>query len=139
MTSAIPPELLEAYRRTRYRVDADPPFHLRVDVASPSLAALMARAGVRSAAFVTAWNPCSEVISDEENRRAQAKLHAEIETLGCAIIPGFGEWENAPESGEPSVLVLGIGEASARELGRRYRQHAILFAEDDAVPRLIAT
>ena len=38
---------------------------------------------------------------------------------------------------EPSVLALGIALATARDLGIRFRQNAILFADDDAVPRLV--
>jgi hypothetical protein len=92
---------------------------------------------VTSAAFVTAWNPYSATASDEENARAQARLFGEFRESGRAIVPGFGEWASDPSRGEPSVLVLGIDEDRARECGQRYRQHAILFAAADAVPRLL--
>ena len=135
--TAVTPELVEAYKRTRYRVDGSPPFHLRVDVPSAPLAALMTRFGAASAALITAWNPYSAPCTAEENARVQGRLQAELEALGLGIVPGFGEWEDAPSEGEPSFLVIGIDAARACDLGRRYRQHAILLAEGDAVPRLV--
>lgn len=58
--SSLPTEVLEAYRRTEYRVaDRGYTFVLRVDTLSWPLRAVHATYGVDCSAFLTAWNPGS--------------------------------------------------------------------------------
>ncbi len=127
-----------AYRATLYRVRAGAtPFDLRVDVASEALAALMRQHGVATAAYLTACNPYSVRVSDAANRAANeqlriALLHADAFIFHGEAIDPAGAWPP-----EPSFLALGLALATARELGMRFRQNAILFADDDAVPRLV--
>jgi len=42
-----------------------------------------------------------------------------------------GKWH-----GEPSMLVLGIDQPRALAIGREYGQHAIVYMDADATPRL---
>ena len=44
----------------------------------------------------------------------------------------IGAW---PE--EKSFLALGVGEDTARKLGNRFRQDAVVWVRSDAVPRLL--
>jgi hypothetical protein len=127
-----------AYRATRYRVHAgNAAFDLRVDVASEPLAALMRRHGVATAAYLTACNPYSVRASEAANRAANEALRAALVAADAFVFYGeaidpTGAWPT-----EPSFLALGIALATARELGVRFRQNALLFADDDAVPRLV--
>ena len=43
-----------------------------------------------------------------------------------------GEWE-----GEPSFLILGISKKSAKELGTKYRQNAIVWCDTDCMAELL--
>lgn len=127
-----------AYRATLYRVRAgSAPFDLRVDVASEPLAALMRQHGVATAAYLTACNPFSVQAPEAANRAANerlriALLHADAFIFHGEAIDPTGVWP-----AEPSFLALGLALATARELGMRFKQNAILFADDDAVPRLV--
>lgn len=127
-----------AYRATRYRVLAEPaPFALRVDMPSQSLAALMRQHGVTTAAYLTAWNPYSERASEADNRAANDELRAALVDADAFIFDGEGVDPDGAWPAEPSFLALGLAFATASELGRRFKQNAILFADDDAVPRLV--
>lgn len=128
---------LLAYRRTHYRVHADTPFVLHVDEFSTALLALHIQFGVRCSAYITACNPQGRERSAAENEAAQKALAGDLNALGISFIPGIGEPDSGDWTGEPSYLVLGLDEAAARRLGRRYEQNAILCAGQDAVPRLV--
>ncbi|MCR9222491.1 MAG: DUF3293 domain-containing protein [Hyphomonas sp.] len=130
-------EIIAAYKATNYRVLSDPEFTLRVDEHSEELLKLYELTRANSAAFITAWNPFSEEKSPSENDQTNALLRADIEALGAKILPGFGAWPDDPNNGEDSFLAVGISEHDAIELGKKYRQNAILFVANDATPRLI--
>lgn len=132
------PELWRAYADTDFHVDAVPPFVLRIGEPSAELAALHDAVGVSTSAFVTACNPGSVALSDAENARRHAELRAEVRRLGFASHEGRGRHPSGDWPAEASLLVLGIDEAAARSLGRRFGQKAIVWTGADATPRLIA-
>jgi hypothetical protein len=128
-----------AYRATVYRVRSDEreAFDLRVDIASKPLAALLRRHGVATAAYLTACNPYGVRTSDAANRAANDALRAALVAADAFVFDGEAIDPTAARPAEPSFLALGIALATARELGVRFRQNAMLFADDDAVPRLV--
>jgi hypothetical protein len=131
-------ELIEEYRRTHYRVfDPEGEFALIVDQPAPELERCHARHGVGSSAFITAWNPGSRPREAALNKAAQGKLLAEIRRRGWSVIDASGEGPDGRWPPEPSVLVLGIPESDARQLGRDHGQKAVVFAGPDAIPRLL--
>jgi len=73
-------ELVEAYRQTRYKVFAQPPFELRIGEPSGELLTLFEEIGTATAAFLTAYNPYSEPQDDEINKRAQERLRQTLRT-----------------------------------------------------------
>lgn len=159
----IDPALIAAYRAAHYKVSADAsaglaaPFVLRVDVASPELLDLYRRHDVSQAAYITACNPHSTVLSDADNRARMDELVGALAGQGAArlktrsilhshthsdvrsymILHGRGTDPCGVWAGEVSVLVLGMVEAEASALGERYGQNALLQAGADAVPRLV--
>lgn len=127
-----------AYRATHYRVHAGhTPFVLRVDAYSDALAALMRRHGVATAAYLTACNPRSVRTSEAANRAANEALRAALVAADAFVFDGEAIDPTGAWPAEPSFLALGIALATARELGVRFAQNALLFADDDAVPRLV--
>jgi hypothetical protein len=134
--SAIPAETLRAYRAAVYRVFADPEFIVRVDEPSGELERLHAARGVHSSAYVTACNPLGGKLADEVNAARQAELEARLRRGGLAYVPAEGG-DHTRTWREPSFLVLGVTLEEARSLGDAYTQDAILFAGEDAVPRLV--
>lgn len=85
-------------------------------------------------AFVTACNPRSERLPDAENARRMAQLEAAVE---FPFLPGEGTARDGSWPPEPSLLILGIDEATACELGRRFKQAAIVFGRRGEAARLV--
>jgi hypothetical protein len=130
-------ELIEAYSATEYRVDSDPPLALAVGVASSALKSVYSARRVDSAAFVTAYNPFSQQLSEQQNAFRQEALGAELAKRGLTFIAGVGQHPSGDWPGEPSFLVLGIALEAAKSLGRQFEQNAIIWCGPDAVPILI--
>lgn len=135
--SILPAALIQAYRRTQYRVKQGPGFSLAVDRHSPELAALLQERGAQSAVFITAWNPYGAALPVEENEARQARLLGDLQARGLRAIPGRGCDPSGAWTGEDSLLVPGVNLYTACELGRRHEQNAVLWSGADAIPRLL--
>jgi Protein of unknown function (DUF3293) len=75
--------------------------------------------------ILTAWDPASKLLGEEENRARQAELEADIHRLGpTASWPAVGV---DPVSGhrEEGVAVRGLTERIVLQVGARYDQDAI--------------
>jgi hypothetical protein len=129
--------LAAAYQATTYVVDApDGPLSLRVGRTHADLDRLLARHGVTSWAFVTAYNPGSIRLDDTANRARQRQLEEAARALGKAVLPGRGVGDDGTWPPEESLLVLGISEPEAVSLGRRFGQAAVVCGETGAPARL---
>lgn len=136
--TVLPPALVEAYRRTDYQVaDGSYAFTMRIDDPSDSLRTCHFAHGVDGSAFVTACNPRSVPASEAENEAAMARLASELEARGYFVLHGRGVDPTGDWPAEESFLVLGITEPDAVALARRFDQHALVFAGEDATPRLV--
>ncbi len=73
---------------------------------------------------LTAWDPGDERPGEEENRRRQAALEADLRSLAGVQWPALGV---DPVTGhrEEGVAVCGVSEADVVALGGRYRQDAV--------------
>ena len=136
-STMLPPGLLQAYRETHYRVLGDDGFTLIIDVPSPELARAHRRHCVDSSAFLTACNPFSRSLHEDENAARQALLAAALRSLGLPFIDGLGQHPSNGWQGEASFLALGVTRDQACHLGTRFEQNAIVWAGADAVPRLV--
>jgi hypothetical protein len=130
-------ELQAAYAATRYRLFL-PDGHCDLRVGQPS--ALMVdwlkREDMSSFALLTAYNPASRLLSDQENRQRQAALWAEVEQLAQPFAVGENVAEAADWPVEASLCILGLRLSEACALGRKYGQNALLFGTPDGVPHL---
>ena len=119
--------LFDAYRRTRFWVNGpEGRFFLRHGSPSPQLDRLLASAGVTAWAYVTACNPGSIPLTAGENDERMQRLEADVVAAAYAFWPGEGVGAVGDWPPEPSLLILGIEEEAARELGRVHGQKAIL-------------
>ena len=137
MAYTIPPETVNAYKATNYRVFSDPPFVLNIGQPSKLLGRLHEVYGCASSAFITAWNPSSVPTSTDANAAAQARLQDELSSRSTPFINGIGEDATGQWPGEPSVLALGLSLDTAKNYGVRFEQNAIVWAGTDACPQLI--
>lgn len=136
--SEVSPELIAAYRATEYRGGCGPEaIVLRIDERSASLMSLFDSSGYRSAAFITAYNPSSRLESEDANRAAHARLRAALMRRTPHIIEGASANPAGAWPDEKSFLALGLELEEAKAVGREFGQNAIVFADADAIPRLI--
>jgi hypothetical protein len=135
MKSTLDPALRQIYLDTDYFISDDPPLLLRVDEENGDLAILLASFGVTSAAFLTAWNPDSQRLSDAENDDLQSALLTEIELLRLNYLVGYGEQADWREY---SYLILGISQEEASRLAQQFGQLAYLWIEQTGTPELIS-
>ena len=135
--SKIDTETIAAYRAAHYTVLVPEPFVLHPRVVSSRLAELMACEKASCAAFITAWNPFSQIATEADNSAAQQALLVDLVALGLTYFMGFGKDPSGSWPGEESLLVLGLSNEQARDLGMKYGQNAILWTGLDACPELV--
>lgn len=128
-----------AYRSTDYRVDDAPggPFAIQIGELCPELDRLLAAAGETAWAYVTACNPGSVQLSDHENARRMAELKAAVVAGGWQYFRGHGAGRDGSWPPEPSLLVVGIPEAEALRMGRRFGQNAVVAGRAGEAARLV--
>lgn len=134
MKSQLSQELLSTYLDTDYIVSDDPPLLLRIGESNDDARILLASLGVTTAAFMTAWNPGSETLSESDNDGRQADLLNEIEMRRLNYLVGYGErldWR------EYSYLILGITREEASNLAGQFEQNAFVWLDDSGTPELV--
>lgn len=121
-------ELLAAYARAVYRVDLPSgAIFLQVGAPAPEIDRWLAAKGLPGFAFLSAANPGSVRLSDDENRRRHLQLGERLRALGLSGIGG--ESYEAASGGwrEASLLVGGIDREAAIALAREFGQMALLY------------
>jgi hypothetical protein len=99
--------------------------------------AVLDRAGASRWAFITAWNPASRQLSDEENSSRQSELATELHADGYQTLSGMGIGEDSAWPPESSLFVLGIPKRNARRLGRKCGQLAIVVGHKSFPAQLV--
>lgn len=135
--SIISADTVHAFRETEYRAHGDELFTLRVGEICPALAAAHKRHRVDCSAYITACNPFSQILDDEDNAERHAALGRELGQRSLASIDGIGQHPSNQWPGEASYLIFGLTLEAAKTLGTRLEQNAIVWAGADAVPQLI--
>jgi hypothetical protein len=130
--------LLAAYSGTRFCADtAQGLVVIRVGETCAELDALLRATGCTRWAYITAFNPGSLRLKDDENHARQRELESVVRQLGHRMFPGEGIGDDGAWPPEPSILVLCIEREAAVELGRRFRQLAIVCGELDGLAELV--
>lgn len=137
--AAAPDPITKAYARTTFT--ARTPLgevRIRVGETNALLDTLLDDSGQTEWAYITAWNPGSVRLDDGPNTQAQQALEKQVRELGLAFFAGHGVPDGPGWTPEPSLLVLGIGEADAVAIGRRYGQNAVVVGVRGQMARLIS-
>jgi hypothetical protein len=130
--------LLAAYRRTRFCADtAQGRLVIRVGETCAELDALLRATGCARWAYITAFNPGSFRLSDDENEAQQRELESALRQLGHPMFRGEGIGDDGTWAPEPSFLALCIEREAAVGLGRRFGQLAILCGDLDGSAELV--
>jgi len=119
-------ELFDAYLKTKYVV-----FHsdivIEIGKRNFLVEELLKKNGCNECAFITAFNPFSQLLTDNENlKRHQELLNLVIE---YCFFEGEGRGEDSTWKPEKSLFILGITREKAIILGKYFEQNAIVFAE----------
>jgi hypothetical protein len=132
------PQLKRAYEASIYsaRVDDD---DVRIEIGKvcAELERALDRHGVKSWAYLTAWNPQGKTLPPDVNDQRQDELR---KALGRGLYE-FAEGQSEPADGnemsECSLLVFGIGEPEAMALAQLFDQLAIVAGRKGQPARLI--
>jgi hypothetical protein len=130
-------DLLQSYKSADYHVDASPSFILKIGIHSAELDSIYKTSHKYTAAFITAFNPYSQELSNQENKDRNYKLEELIQSLHFDYIHGEGKCGNDDWDGEESFLIIGISEEQASEIGKQFEQNAIVWCNKDAIPQLL--
>lgn len=135
--STLADATIQAYLQAEYRIHADPPFSLHVGQQSQALLALYAATGTTNAVFITPYNPLGHLLSKHENQLRLIELKSGLDAQSIMHIPAEGldpqgEWP--PEKG---ALMLDVTPEQAREVGRKFRQNAVLWCNEAGYVRLV--
>ena len=137
INSVVSLDLIKAYESTDFCVLEPNKFTLRIGVQSPELTDLYVEMGVRSAGFLTAWNPYSTEASAADNANAQLSLIRGLSAEGYPILKALGVDPSGEWPGEESIFVPGLELDRAKSIGTDFGQNAIVWAGSDAVPNLV--
>jgi len=130
-------KLKKAYLSTTYKLVEHADVALRVGQKNQALEKLYKDFQVFSGAFVTAWNPYSRALSKNENHGLNQELHAWINARGLICFRGIGVGDDNNWPGEESYLILGLSREEAEELGKLFKQNAVIWVGQSTVPELL--
>lgn len=134
--SQLPAGLIEAYAQTEFRVHAQPAFTLYIGQHCALLQQAMAQARVNTCLFITACNPYSQSLNDDDNAQRTKQLETDLNRRGLSYLTGVGQHASNEWPGEASFLVLGALPDTAKDLGHAYEQNAVVWSDADAVAQL---
>jgi Protein of unknown function (DUF3293) len=135
--SVIHPDLIQAYLETQFHVHEGKPFAIRIGELSSELKALHQLKQVHSSCFITPCNPESIQLEQAENNQKLSDFRTDKFLQGFELVSGLGKHPTDLWEGEESYLVLGISLQEAKEIGKKYKQNAIVWIGSDAIPELV--
>jgi hypothetical protein len=136
--SEISPNLIANYKAADYQaiVDTDA-ITLHIDQYSASLHQLLIKSDHQCAVFITAFNPLSQSQRTQKNLTRNAQLHKALTQYTNLAFEGISTDPSKLWPAEQSFLALGIDLKTAKTLGKKFGQNAIVWIDADAIPRLI--
>lgn len=126
--------LIEAYKNTKYKI-FEPALTIEIGKLNQEIDNLLNEHKSHEWAFITAYNPFSKVVSEEENKMR----HNELKDLtrSYKTFEGYGVGENPSWEPELSLFVIGITEDDASKIGIKFEQNAIVYGQINDAPRLL--
>ena len=136
--STLPTHLIQNYLDALYQADSClGKVTLVIGQYCDILSRLMIAAKQSSALFITGCNPHSRLQCAQQNDLAQIRLHRELMYYSTSIYSGESSDPQNSWPPESSYLALGIDLLQSMQLGIRFKQNAIVWCNNDAIPRLI--
>jgi len=134
----LPPQgLVDAYRETDFVITSSGCITLRVGQHVPGLDKWFAAHRRCNAVVITAFNPFSQSLPEEENLRRSAALLAAITAHGLTYAHALGQATVGEWSPEPSFCVFGPPPSLVDEWMRHFGQYAVVLADEAEGCRLL--
>ncbi len=119
-------ELIEAYEATDYKVYS-PAIIITVGKLNKDLDQLLLENNEIDWAYITSCNPFGRDCSEDENKNYYESLLQYVSDN--KYFEGEGQGIDTTWPAEKSILIIGISESQAIEIGNRYNQNAILVGK----------
>ena len=136
ISSKLDQQLIEAYKATTYEVKRLG-LALRIGVKNRPLEEFLIDNNEFSFAFVSAYNPFSQPLSEMENKARHQQLIIWLKSKGWRYASGYGIPDETNWLPEKSVLILGISRKKAIALGNELEQNAVIFGILGNAPELV--
>jgi hypothetical protein len=127
-------DLIEAYKETDFNV-YEPRITINVGKVNQELDQLLKIHNCIDWAYITAWNPYSELTDAKLNEQNNNQLRNDL--TGYPVYDGEGVGSDPSWEPEKSFLILGIPLDDAILIGKKYRQNAIVAGKVIEAPQLI--
>ena len=124
-SEGIDQELQIAYEQACYRL-FEPPVLFKINEQNDALCQLLKKHNSSSAFFITAFNPGSKLYSLSENNKNQERLQQQLVRITSIFYKGQSECTKGTWPIEESFLVLNISKNQAIEIGKHFKQMAIV-------------
>src|SRR5258708_7810684 len=119
MENSDPKTFEGIYTAARYTVLLpDSALVLRVNECCSDLDNLLHSSGINQAAFITAHNPQSKLMSAADNDIRNNQLENRLKDLDLMYFPGIGDCDDGSWTPEASFFVLGISLEDSMKLAR---------------------
>lgn len=130
--------LFKLYQNTNYKIDS-PEIYIQLDKKNSEIDLLLKKENKNSWAFLSAYNPYSILVPEEQNFANQNRLKNILKEENYSLYDGTGSSKDHSFPEEKNFLILGITLNRAIELGLEFEQTAFIYAELDSVAKLIFT
>lgn len=131
-------ELELAYKATDFVVDDGEVYIvIRIGEKNRKLDILLAEYNTENWAFITAYNPRSVQLTDEENADRHSDLRATTNAGGYEFLEGFGRAHVGDWPSERSLFIINIDREAASTIGKRFGQNAIVVGRLGEVAELV--
>ena len=126
--------LIEAYKNTKYKVFGST-ITIEIGKFNQDLNNLILNHNSNEWAFITAYNPYSRVLTNDENR----VRHEELKDLtkNYMTFEGHGVGQDPTWEPELSLFIIGISKDDALKIGKEFEQNAIVYGLINETPQLL--
>ena len=130
--------LWRAYEQTQFYVrECTPELCIRIGSHHEQLDEMLDDHQCDAWSYITASNPASELLSDEQNAGRNRELEALLKSQDLVFYCGEGIGSDSTWPAEASFLILGISREAAVHLGRLFGQNAIVCGKRGNAAELV--
>lgn len=126
--------IIDAYKNTKYIV-FEHDLIIKIGKLNQCIDKLILQYNSNEWAFITAFNPYSNVLTEKENQLRHHKLK-EL-TKNYVTFEGHGVGEDPTWDPELSLLIIGISKDEALIIGKQFEQNAIVYGKINETPQLL--